>query len=84
MSAAQKHYLKPTRESAEAFFVETWYNRQERSWVTQLLDANLEQIDEATYTGNTDDARVVHKWTIDAILHKHCQNRIPYVTEKLK
>jgi hypothetical protein len=38
------------------FFVETWYDRQSRNWVTQLKDKELNEIFNC-YSGNKKDAK---------------------------
>ena len=42
-------YIKPSRDSAESYFVETWYDRQTRCYVTQTKNADWDQIGEADY-----------------------------------
>lgn len=84
MSAAAFHYIKPNEHEPEAFFVETWYDRHTRNWVTQTKDLNLNQVGDATYTGNKHGAFTAHRWTIDSILHKHCLKSIPFITERIK
>jgi len=49
------------------FLVDTWYDRQTRSWVTQLLNEEGNQIFDAFYAGNKEDALYDHKFYIDRI-----------------
>jgi hypothetical protein len=75
-------YIKPSRESTESFFVETWYNRQERAWVTQLKNADWDQLGEADYAGTKDQALREHERIVASIhagarcsvLHKFAAN----------
>jgi hypothetical protein len=60
-------YIKPTYAESTAFFVETWYSRQTRSYVTQLKDLNLDQIGDAVYTGNKTSALRAHQQTVDSL-----------------
>jgi hypothetical protein len=60
-------YIKPTYEYPTGFFVETWYSRQTRSYVTQLKDLNLCQLGEAVYTGNKTSALRAHKQVVDSL-----------------
>lgn len=60
-------YIKPTYDYPTGFFVETWYSRYTRSYVTQLKDLNLDQIGEAVYTGDKTSALNAHKQVVDSL-----------------
>lgn len=60
-------YIKPKRDDSTAYFVETWYNRQARLWVTQLKNANREQQGEAIYSAKKDSAALAHSQTVNWI-----------------
>jgi hypothetical protein len=45
-------------------FVDTWYDRGTRSWVTQVKDAEGNQIADALYAGNAPDARADHSYFV--------------------
>lgn len=62
-------YIKPSRDSAESFFVETWYDRYTRSWITQTKTADWDQIGQAQYDGNKRDAMASHTHAVDALKH---------------
>ena len=44
--------------------VETWFNRPERSYVTQTKDAAGSQIGESNYSGNRADASAYHLFAL--------------------
>ena len=52
-------YIKATPLS-DPRFVETWYSRHDRNYVTQIKDSNRDQIDEAIYSGNKQAALNAH------------------------
>ena len=41
--------------------VETWYDRRSRLWITQLKDAEGNQIDGASFSGNKAGAEINHQ-----------------------
>lgn len=52
-------YIKATPLS-DPRFVETWYSRYDRSYITQVKDSNRNFIDEAIYSGNKQAALNAH------------------------
>jgi hypothetical protein len=69
-------YVKADRNAPEAFFIETWYDRSCRSWVSQLKDRNLEQIGGCIHSGTKEGAKLVHTQLINS-----CSHGLPYVIE---
>lgn len=53
-------YIKPSRDNASCFFVETWYDRSTRSWVTQTKNADWDQIGDASYSATKRAAHHEH------------------------
>jgi hypothetical protein len=76
-------YVKTHRNKPEVFFVKTWFDRSTRNWVTQWLDANLEQVGEATWSPNKACAEKAHRDTVEEICNAGDAG-IPYITENLK
>jgi hypothetical protein len=72
-------YCKPYYDDPAVFFVETWYDRVTRNWVTQLKTANLEQIGNAVYSGSKLEAFKVHAQFIDGLT-----DGMPYLTETFR
>jgi len=52
-------YIKATPLS-DPRFVETWYSRYDRSYITQVKDSNRNFINEAIYSGNKQAALNAH------------------------
>ena len=48
----------------EGLSVETWYDRQVRSWLTQIKDPEGNQIGNAFWSGSKDSAKNAHKEAI--------------------
>jgi cobalamin-dependent methionine synthase I len=65
----EEEKFKGKKEKAGKYYVETWWDRRSKNWVTQILDSNdYEVIDPKTevpissiYTGNKDSARSAHE-----------------------
>ena len=47
--------------------VETWYDKHSRNYITTMLDADGQQIDDADFTGNRFDAHFAHTTAVNAI-----------------
>lgn len=45
-------------------YVETWWDRQSRNYITMTCDAKGNEIADADYTGHKDDAAVGHLWAL--------------------
>lgn len=76
-------YIKAT-PAHDARFVETWYLRHERSYVTQIKDSNRDQIDEAVYTGNKESAIKAHARAVLEVLDDVPKGCVPTVILSLK
>jgi hypothetical protein len=76
------HYVKLNRTEA-GYFVETWYFRQHRSWVTQLLTDNYDQLGEAAYSSTRAGAEKAHQEALDGVLEALPPNVPPMILRKL-
>ena len=47
--------------------VETWYSKQDRSYVTQIKDSDGNQVGEAMYDGTKADSKIAHAWSISLV-----------------
>ena len=70
------NYVKADRKEAAAFFIESWYDRSCKSWVSQLKDANMDQIGGCIHSGTKESAKLVHTQLINS-----CSHGMPYVIE---
>lgn len=70
-------YIKPNWDKDEAFFVETYWLSQNRIWVTQLNDSNLNQLGEAELSANKPSAVLAHKRLIDQVTEGY----IPFIEQ---
>ena len=41
--------------------IDTWYDKQSKLWITQLLDENAHQIGDAEFSPNKQSALYIHK-----------------------
>ena len=69
-------YVKADRNKPHAFFIETWYDRSCRSWVSQLKDLNLEQIGDCINSGTKEGAKRAHTQLINS-----CSHGLPWAIE---
>jgi len=75
-------YIKAT-PAHDARFVETWYLRQERSYLTQIKNSNCDQIGEAVYTGNKESAIKAHLRAVREVLEDVPEGCAPTVIMSL-
>ena len=70
-------YIKPCWDKDEAFFVETYWLSQDRVWLSQLKDSNLNQVGEAEMSANKPIAKLAHKRLIEQVTAGY----IPFIEE---
>ena len=70
-------YIKPNWDKDEAFFVETYWLSQDRVWLSQLKDSNLNQVGEAEMSANKPTAKLAHKRLIEQVTAGY----IPFIEE---
>ena len=65
-------------------YVETWYNRDERAWVTQHKDREGNQQGDADYCGDKARAMAHHQWLVAKLANRgpetfspHCNLKVP-------
>lgn len=76
------HYIKLNRVHAGRF-VETWYLRECRSWVTQVLSENYDQLTDAVYSGTRSSAEKAHQQALEGILEALPPNAQPLILRRL-
>lgn len=55
---------KITKLKSGLGFVETWYDKVTRNWVTQIKDNAGNQVGDAEYSGDTKSSEVAHEWAV--------------------
>ena len=55
-------------ELVNGFAVETWWDRQSRNWITQILDSEGNQQGDAMFSSNRESARFTHQVAISDAL----------------
>ena len=70
-------YIKPNWDKDEAFFVETYWIAENRFWVTQLKDSNLNEVGEAEASANKPSAVLAHRRLINQVTSGY----IPFIEE---
>ena len=53
---------------SNGYTVDTWWDRQSRNWITQILDSEGNQQGEALFSGTRKDAEHDHKVAIQMAL----------------
>jgi len=76
-------YIKVTPE-ADPKFIETWYLRSSRVYVTQIKNSNLDQIGDAEYTCTKIDAVRQHARAVLSILEDVPKGSVPTAILSLK
>tara|TARA_R110002051_G_scaffold241955_2_gene302356 strand:+ start:2529 stop:3005 length:477 start_codon:yes stop_codon:yes gene_type:complete len=62
--------------------VETWWDRQSLNWITHPLDAEGNQLADADFSGEKNDAAIAHLWAlIDASSWCRCGAYLPSVAD---